>query len=104
MEDRFGVPPIEATCFVELMRLKVDFRRLRVLTCEAARGTVSLRFRDDTPLDVGRLATFVGKRKSTYRLTPEGRLVRRAAEGEGLSSSLDLADKMLSEVLPLLDS
>jgi transcription-repair coupling factor (superfamily II helicase) len=103
MEDRFGPPPPEALRLVEMMQLKVDLRRLRVLVCEGARGSVSLRFRDDTPVDPLKLTKFVASQKSCYRLTPEGKLIRKSVEGEGLSSSLDLAERVISDVLQLLD-
>ncbi len=35
MEDRFGAPPEEARRLVQLMALKTELRRLRVLGCEA---------------------------------------------------------------------
>ena len=51
MEDRFGAAAAEAKRFVELMRLKTELRRLRVLGCEATAKSVTLHLRDDTPLD-----------------------------------------------------
>jgi transcription-repair coupling factor (superfamily II helicase) len=98
MEDRFGPPPAEALRLVELMRLKVDLRRLRVLVCEGTKGSVSFRFRDDTPLSPVKLAQFVSSQKNRYRLTPEGKLIRRALEHEKAASSLDLAEQVLSEL------
>jgi transcription-repair coupling factor (superfamily II helicase) len=38
-EDRFGAPPIEAERLVELMRLKVELRSLRVLSIAASCST-----------------------------------------------------------------
>ena len=45
LENRFGPPPLESRRFVELMRLKVELRRLRVLGCEATGKSVSLLLR-----------------------------------------------------------
>ncbi len=40
----------------------------------------------------------VGKKKSPYRLSPDGRLTRRALEDERFANGLELADKMLEEL------
>lgn len=98
MEDRFGPPPTEAQRFVELMRLKVELRRLRAMSCEAARGRVALRLRQDTPLDAASLAEFVAAAKGRYRLSPDGRLVRQQSADEAAQGSLELADRMLEEL------
>ncbi len=99
MEDRFGPPPEEAARYVELMRIKVELRRLRVLVCEAAGGTVALRFRDDTPVNAAKLATLVSGSKGRYRLAPDGRLVRRRLETEvQIRNSFELAEAALEEL------
>jgi transcription-repair coupling factor (superfamily II helicase) len=98
MEDRFGPPPIEAKQLVELMRLKVELRKLRVLGCEATAKAVTLHLSDDTPLDPQKVGALVATKKSPYRLSPDGRLTRRALETEALSNGLVLADTMLAEL------
>lgn len=99
MEDRFGPPPEEAARYVELMRIKVELRRLRVLVCEAAGGTVALRFRDDTPVNAVKLAGLVSASKGRYKLAPDGRLVRRRLESEHqIRHSLELAEAALEEL------
>ncbi|MBI3201196.1 MAG: transcription-repair coupling factor [Myxococcales bacterium] len=98
MEDRFGPPPEEAKRLVELMRIKTELRKLRVLGCEATAKSVSLHLRDDTPLDPMKIGELVGKKKSPWRISPEGRLTRRAAEGETFSNGVALADQALDEL------
>ena len=98
MEDRFGPPPVEAKQLVELMRLKVELRKLRVLGCEATGKAVTLHLADDTPLDPLKVGALVATKKSPYRLSPDGRLTRRALETEALSNGLILADTMLNEL------
>jgi len=98
MEDRFGPPPAKATKLAELMRLKAELRRLMVLGCEASKKSVSLHLRDDTPLDPAKIGELCGKRHSPYRITPDGRLSRRAADGESFADVIALADKMLVEL------
>ncbi|MEN9579401.1 MAG: hypothetical protein RJA70_2410 [Pseudomonadota bacterium] len=102
MEDRFGPAPAEVLRLVELMRIKTELRRLKVLVCEATPGAVSLRFRDDTPIDRPGLVQMVATQKAKFRLAPDGRLTRKLREGERVDGSLGLADKLLSELAPLL--
>src|SRR5262249_19070612 len=98
MEDRFGSPPQEARRLIELMRLKVELRRLFVLGCEATQRSVPLHLRDDTPLDPQKVGELLARKKSPYRLSPDGRLTRRALEGEPIEDGLALASKMLDEL------
>jgi transcription-repair coupling factor (superfamily II helicase) len=98
MQDRFGNPPLEARRLIELMRLKTELRTLRVLGCEASAKSVSLHLREDTPLDAERIGRLVSRKNSAYRLSPGGRLTRRALEHESFGDGLQLADRMLSEL------
>jgi transcription-repair coupling factor (superfamily II helicase) len=98
MEDRFGPPPLAARRLVELMRLKTELRRLRAAGCEASAKSATLHLLQDTPLDPQKLAALVAGKKSLYRLSPDGRLTRRAGENEALSDGLVLADRMLTEL------
>ncbi len=100
MEDRFGVAPPEALRLVELMRLKVELRRLRALGVEASSRSVTLHLRDDTPLDPVKVGALIGQRRAAWRLSPDGRLTRRAVEGEAFTDGLQLADRMLTELAP----
>jgi transcription-repair coupling factor (superfamily II helicase) len=102
VEDRFGKPPTPARRLIELMRLKTELRGLKVLGCEASAKGVTLHLRDDTPLDPAKLAALVSRKKSPYRLTPDGRLTRRALETETPTDGLLLADRMLNEIAECL--
>ena len=97
MEDRFGGAPEEARRLVELMRIKTELRRLRVLGCEATARSVSLHLREDTPLDPVLVGKLVAKNKG-YALSPDMRLTRRLRPGEEARDGLDLADRMLDEL------
>ncbi len=104
LENRFGPPPLEAKRFVELMRLKCELRRLRVLGCEATGKSVSFLLRDDTPLDPGKVRELVGRKRSPYRLSPDGRLTRRLLENEAAADGLVLAAKALEELATCIGS
>jgi transcription-repair coupling factor (superfamily II helicase) len=95
MEDRFGPPPEEARRFVQLMSLKTELRRLKVLGCEATARLVTLHLREDTPLDPKKVTDWVRKPKSPYRLTPDMRLSRRF---EGTESGLANTETLLAEL------
>jgi transcription-repair coupling factor (superfamily II helicase) len=98
LENRFGPPPLEAKRFIELMRLKCELRRLRVLGCEATAKSVSFLLRDDTPLEPTKVRELVARKRSPYRLSPDGRLTRRLLETEAAADGLVLAAKALEEL------
>ncbi|MEB2313161.1 MAG: transcription-repair coupling factor [Sorangiineae bacterium] len=98
LEDRFGPPPTEARHLIELMRLKTELRRLRVLGMDASKKSVTLNLREDTPLDPVKVGALVAARSAGYKLTPDGRLTRRAREDESFKHGLALADRMLDEL------
>ena len=99
MEDRFGAAAARGRASVELMRLKTELRRLRVLGCEAQRQG-----RDPAPARRHAARSRPSSRrssrrkKSPYKLTPDGRLTRRLLEGEPAVNGLVLADRTLSEL------
>ncbi len=95
MEDRFGPPPEEARRLVQLMALKTELRRMKVLGCEANARVVTLHLREDTPLDPKKILDLVRAPRSPYRITPDMRLTRRFdGDGNGLVN----AETVLSEL------
>jgi transcription-repair coupling factor (superfamily II helicase) len=100
MEDRFGAPPGVTRNLIELMRLKTELRRLRALGCEATGRTATLHLRGDTPIDAAKLGALVaaGDREKRYRLTPDGRLIRRAGAGERFRDGLEHAARLVEEL------
>jgi transcription-repair coupling factor (superfamily II helicase) len=101
MEERFGAPPPEAQRLVELMRLKIELRRLRVLSCEASRRGVTLHLKDDTPLDRERLRQLLSQPDSPYRISPDRRLSRRRNDDDSAKNSIDLTERVISELSAL---
>jgi transcription-repair coupling factor (superfamily II helicase) len=100
IEDRFGSLPRAAQNLVELMRLKAQLRKLKVLSCEASARAVTLHLREDTPLDVGKITRLAVERPELYRVTPLGQVVRRATERERSAGGLALAASLLREIAP----
>jgi transcription-repair coupling factor (superfamily II helicase) len=95
MENRFGPPPSEAKRLVELMSLKTELRRLRVLGCEASARQVTLHLREDTPLEPKKVTELIRTPKSGYRLTPDMRLTRRF---DGVRNALENVEAVLSDL------
>jgi transcription-repair coupling factor (superfamily II helicase) len=100
IEDRFGSLPRAAQNLIELMRLKAELRKLRVLACEASSRAVTLHLREDTPLDVAKITRLAVERPELYRVTPLGQVVRRATERERSAGGLALAASLLREIAP----
>jgi transcription-repair coupling factor (superfamily II helicase) len=98
IEDRFGSLPRAARDLIELMRLKAELRKLRVLSCEASARAVTLHLREDTPLDVAKITRLAVERPELYRVTPLGQVVRRATERERSAGGLALATSLLREI------
>jgi transcription-repair coupling factor (superfamily II helicase) len=101
MEDRFGPPPPDAKRLVQLMALKTELRRLRVLGCEASRSVVKLYLRDDTPLDQAKVADLVRMSRGLWKITPDMRLSRRfedGAVGDGLANAETALAELASRV------
>ncbi len=96
LEERFGPPPLPARQLLELSRLRPALRRLRALSCDATRSSVTLRLREDTPLDPTRLAPLLAGRSPRYRVTPDGRLTHRWPEllSDGLTALARTLDEL----------
>src|SRR6185312_6962093 len=95
MENRFGPPPSEAKRLVELMSLKTELRKMRVLGCEASARLVTLHLREDTPLDPKKITDLIRAPKSAYRLTPDMRLTRRF---DGVRNALENVEAVLTDL------
>jgi transcription-repair coupling factor (superfamily II helicase) len=99
LEERFGPPPLPARQLLQLSRLRPELRRLRALACDATRSSVSLRLREDTPLEPVRLAPLLGGKNPCYRVTPDGRLLHRPAQP--MANGLQALERTLSELSEL---
>jgi len=97
MEDRFGRPPEAARKLIDMMSVKTDLRRLRVLGCEASAAGVTLHLRDDTPLDPAKLAALIRGTRGQWRLTPDMRLTRRTSPGERIGNGIEAVERLLDE-------
>jgi transcription-repair coupling factor (superfamily II helicase) len=99
MENRFGSPPVEAKRLVELMTIKTELRRMRVVGCEASARLVTLHLREDTPLDPKKITDLIRAAKSPYRLSPDMRLTRRF---DGVRNALENIEAVLADLAKCL--
>ncbi len=96
--ERFGRPPPEAKRLAEMMRLKTELRRFKVLGCTATPRSVTLHLRDDTPLTPQKLVELIAQQSDKYSLSPDGRITRRVSAREALESGLEHAGVMVREL------
>jgi transcription-repair coupling factor (superfamily II helicase) len=102
VRDRYGPQPVEVDGLGELMVIKGLASRLGVTVVDLAGGRLSLTLSEATPLTPEQVIGLVERRGSTYRLTPEMRLICTlevaAAEREGLAA-LSAAKKVLHQLI-----
>ncbi len=98
LEERFGPPPPEAHNLLRIMRNKPRLIALSVLVCDAARARVSLHIGEQTPLDGSALAARAASSDGRLRLTPDGRVERRAGPSEVFRDGISHLEQLLTEL------
>jgi transcription-repair coupling factor (superfamily II helicase) len=78
--DRFGEIPVEVDNLSELMRLKVELRRLHLRALEWGPGRLVLTLGQAATIDPAKLAGFIQRARGAYKLTPDMKLVARIPE------------------------
>jgi transcription-repair coupling factor (superfamily II helicase) len=97
--DRFGEPPPEVDALEEVMRLKIELRRLALRQLDAGPGRLVVTLGPDARLDPGRLAALVQKSKGLYRLTPDMKLVAKLDATVKGAAYLPAARKVVRDLL-----
>jgi transcription-repair coupling factor (superfamily II helicase) len=102
VRDRYGSQPLEVDGLGELMVIKGLASRLGVTVVDLAGGRLSLTLSEATPLTPEQVIGLVERRGSSFRLTPEMRLICTlevaAVERESLAA-LSAAKKVLHELI-----
>lgn len=96
--DRFGETPPEVDALEEVMRLKIELRRLALRQLDAGPGRLVATLGGDARLDPGRLAALVQKSKGLYRLTPDMKLVAKLDPTVKGSAYLSAARKVVRDL------
>jgi len=95
--DRFGPPPPEVGMLADISVCMCLARHLHATSLEISETKVALAFAESTPLDRAKVARLVSGKKSLYKITPEGRLVRTLTDEER-ASRLEAARRVLREL------
>ncbi len=90
MRDRFGAPPEPVTVLVELIKLKILARTLRVASIRSSGGTARVRFSADTPVKVESLIECERSFSGRLRLHEDGFSISGGAENELLDALKDV--------------
>jgi len=78
--DRFGALPMAAVYLLEVMRIRVQLKRLLVKEIELAGSELVLSFHERTPVSPDSITALLRKEKGKYRFTPDFRLHARIAD------------------------
>jgi transcription-repair coupling factor (superfamily II helicase) len=93
LKDRYGEPPLPVRQLLRYAALRLQAVQAGVMAIERKRDLVSVRFRQDAPVDPGKLASFVSGQRGTQFL-PDGTL-------KFLAKGLD-AKELLEQLQTLL--
>jgi transcription-repair coupling factor (superfamily II helicase) len=77
LRDRYGDPPAPALLLLEVMKLRVLMKRLRIELAEYAGGQLVFAFRADTPVAPQQILALVQAGDGRYRFAPDYRLTIR---------------------------
>jgi transcription-repair coupling factor (superfamily II helicase) len=101
LSDRYGAPPIAVQQLLRYATLRMKAVDAGVLSIERKRDLVSIKFRQDAPIDPLKLATFVSSHRGSQFL-PDGTLkfMARNAAPQDLLDQLDRLLQTLAEQKP----
>ena len=77
IEDRFGPLPKPACTLIEIIRIKVKLRKLRIREARASEEGLLLAFDPDTPVPVARILEWAAREPERLRLYPDNRILVR---------------------------
>jgi transcription-repair coupling factor (superfamily II helicase) len=95
--DRYGEPPVPVQQLLRYAALRLQALLGGVTAIERKRDLVSVKFRQDAPVDPGKLATFVSSQRGAQFL-PDGTL-KFLAKGLGARELLEQLQKLLENLL-----
>jgi transcription-repair coupling factor (superfamily II helicase) len=82
LEDRFGPLPPPAAQLVDIVRIRVAARRLRIEKIEAGRGKALMTFSPGTSVDPARLVSMIHASRGRLKMKREYTLEAAIAAGE----------------------
>jgi transcription-repair coupling factor (superfamily II helicase) len=98
LRDRYGEPPVAVEQLIRYAALRLQSAQAGVVSIERKKDLVSVRFRQDAPVDPARLASFVSSQRGAQFL-PDGTLkfLARGLDAKGLLEQLHGLLMTLSE-------
>ena len=96
LRDRYGEPPVPVQQLLRYAALRLQAVNAGVTAIERKRDLVSVRFRQDAPVDPGKLASFVASQRGSQFL-PDGTL-KFLAKGLGARELLEQLQKLLENL------
>jgi len=96
LRDRYGEPPVPVQQLLRYAALRLQAVSAGVTTIERKRDLVSVRFRQDAPVDPEKLASFVASQRGSQFL-PDGTL-KFLAKGLGARELLEQLQKLLENL------
>ena len=102
LRDRYGDPPIAVQQLLKYAALRLNALQAGATNIERKRDLVSIKFRQDAPINPAKLATFVSSHRGSQFL-PDGTLkffVRAQAAQEVLLQLQKLLDDLLEQSVP----
>ncbi len=96
LRDRYGGPPLPVQQLLRYAALRLQAVNAGVTAIERKRDLVSVRFRQDAPVDPGKLASFVSAQRGAQFL-PDGTL-KFLAKGLGARELLEQLQKLLENL------
>jgi transcription-repair coupling factor (superfamily II helicase) len=96
LRDRYGEPPAPVRQLLQYAALRLQAVQAGVTAIERKRDLVTVKFREDAPIDPGKLATFVSSQRGTQFL-PDGTL-KFSAKMQGARELLEQLQSLLSNL------
>jgi transcription-repair coupling factor (superfamily II helicase) len=97
LKDRYGEPPVPVQQLIHYAALKLQAVNAGATAIERKRDVVSIRFRQDAPVDAGKLASFVSSHRGAQFL-PDGTL-KFQAKGTGARELLEQLQNLLENLV-----
>jgi transcription-repair coupling factor (superfamily II helicase) len=102
LRDRYGDPPVAVEQLLQYAALRIQAMQAGVTAIERKRDLITVKFREDAPIDPGKLASFVASQRGAQFL-PEGTLkfsAKALAAREVLEQVQGLLGNLIENISP----